>query len=280
MLAAVIVDYNVGPALKDAVRSLQTEGVDNIVVVENGNPGSTTQALGDMSESVSVLEIGENIGFGAGVNRGVASLAPEVDQIIVSNPDVVVHAGAIDALEHGLSHHREWAIIAPTIVNGEGGLYPSVRQFPSPKDAAGHALFGLVAPRNRFSTRYRSHVTRSDGGVDWVSGAFFVIRREAFERLGGFDEEYFMFAEDMDLCWRAHRIGCGVGVAPTAFITHVEGLARQAHPYRMIVAHHRSALRFASKSTSGPQRLLLPLAMVVLGLRFLGSLFHTALSRR
>jgi N-acetylglucosaminyl-diphospho-decaprenol L-rhamnosyltransferase len=115
--------------------------------------------------------------------------------------------------------------------------------------------------------------------VDWVSGSFFLIRRSAFEALGGFDERYFMFAEDIDLCFRAHEQGIGVGVAPTAVVTHVEGVSRRSHPYKMLVAHHRSALRFANVSTKGPRRVVLPLAGLVLGLRLLGALVSTALRR-
>ena len=88
-----------------------------------------------------------------------------------------------------------------------------------------------------------------------------------------------MFAEDMDLCWRAHRDGFGVGVAPVAVVTHVEGVSRRAHPYRMLVAHHRSAFRFAVATTQGPSRALLPLGALVLSLRLLASLVGVALGR-
>ena len=81
-------------------------------------------------------------------------------------------------------------------------------------DAAGHALLALFRPDNRFSRRYRpANPGRRPSGADWVSGACFLARRSALEELGGFDESYFMFAEDMDLCWRAHRAGWGVGFA-------------------------------------------------------------------
>ena len=106
-----------------------------------------------------------------------------------------------------------------------------------------------------------------------------MIRRTSFESLGGFDESYFMFAEDMDLCWRAHEIGIGVGVAPVAVVTHIEGVTRKAQPYRMLRSHHRSALRFAMVSTTGLARLALPLAALVLGVRFVGSVARTFISR-
>jgi N-acetylglucosaminyl-diphospho-decaprenol L-rhamnosyltransferase len=278
--AAVVVDYNVGPVLHGCIRSLMDEGVTEIVVVENGDPGSATSALGELARRVTIITPGENLGFGAGVNRAVAALSGRSGEIIVANPDTEVHDGAIAELCSALVDHPSWAIVGPTVLTTTGERYPSVRRFPSPLIAVGHALLGRIAPDNPFTRRYRSTGERPDGGVDWVSGSFFLIRRRAFERLGGFDEAYFMFAEDMDLCWRAHEAGLGVGVAPVAIVTHVEGVSRAAHPYRMLVAHHRSAFRFAVATTSGPSRVLLPLGAVILGIRLVGSLVAVALLAR
>ena len=101
----------------------------------------------------------------------------------------------------------------------------------------------------------------------WVSGSCFLARRSALEELGGFDEAYFMYLEDMDLCWRAHDAGWGVGFAGTAEVTHVQGVSTARHPYRMMVAHHRSALRFTFRTTKGWRRAALPLAVLVLAAR-------------
>jgi N-acetylglucosaminyl-diphospho-decaprenol L-rhamnosyltransferase len=148
-------------------------------------------------------------------------------------------------------------------------------------DAAGHAVFGLLFPDNPFTRRYRSNRSSPDAPseADWVSGACFLVRRSAFEELGGFDEAYFMFAEDMDLCWRAHQAGWGVGHQPAASVTHVQGLSTRRHPYRMLVAHHRSALRFARRSTQGWRRVALPLAALVLGGRLVVSVVAVAVRR-
>ena len=271
-LAAIVVDYNVGPMLADCVASLLAEGVDDVIVVENGDPGSSARGLGDLVTHVRIISTGANLGFGAGVNRGVAAVDPSVPLLVVANPDSVAHPGSIAALRAQLASHESWAMAGPTIVTVDGDRYPSVRRFPSIIDAVGHALLGQVSPTNRFTTRYRSAGVGPDDSVDWVSGAFFVLRRTAFEDVGGFDEGYFMFAEDMDLCWRLHEAGYGIGVAADAVVTHVEGVSRRPHPYRMLVAHHRSALRFATQTTRGPARLLLPFAALVLGIRLLASL--------
>jgi N-acetylglucosaminyl-diphospho-decaprenol L-rhamnosyltransferase len=275
----VVVDYNAGRILADAVASLVADGVGEIVVVENGTAGSAAAGLGSLAERCEIVATGANLGFGAGVNRGVARLSADIEVIVVANPDVVVHRGALRALSVALADHPGWGIVGPTVLTESGSVYPSVRRFPNPLDAAGHAVLGVFTEDNRFTRRYRSAATRIDGGVDWVSGSFFAVRRSTFEELGGFDESYFMFAEDMDLCFRAHERGIGVGVAPTAVVTHVEGVTRRAHPYRMLLAHHRSAMRFAVRSTEGPARLALPLAALVLGLRLVVSVVTTAAGR-
>lgn len=116
---------------------------------------------------------------------------------------------------------------------------------------------------------------RPQGGaarpVDWVSGACFMVRRQSFEELGGFDEAYFMYAEDLDLCWRARRAGWGVALVPAATVTHVQGVSTERHPYRMLVEHHRSAWRFARRCTAGWRRMLLPAAGAVLGVRLVAN---------
>jgi N-acetylglucosaminyl-diphospho-decaprenol L-rhamnosyltransferase len=279
MIGAVIVDYNAGTALRDAARSLLDDGIGELVVVENGAAGSSARALGELAGRCTIVAPGENCGFGAGVNRGVAALSSASELVIVANPDTVVHAGATAAIIEVFAVHPEQGILGCTLLTTTGEVYPSVRRFPNPLDAAGHALLSQFAPKNRFSARYRSAGIRPEGGVDWVSGAFFGIRRRTFEDLGGFDESYFMFCEDMDLCWRAHEAGWAVGVAPTAVVTHAEGGTRGSQPYRMVLAHHRSALRFASTTMRGPSRLLLPLASLVLGLRLVVSLVRVGVRR-
>jgi N-acetylglucosaminyl-diphospho-decaprenol L-rhamnosyltransferase len=276
-IAAVVVDHDAGPLLERCTRSLLVDGATPIVVVENGRPGSTRRALEPIraeypDAEVVVVSPERNLGYGAGVNRGLAVLAgldPRPDLVLVSNPDLLVHPGALPALRAALEAHPSWAIVGPRIHNEDGTVYPSVRRFPGLADAAGHALLALINPENRFTKAYNPGTPEGDAVVEagWVSGSCFLARRDALEELGGFDEAYFMYAEDMDLCWRAHHAGWGVGFAGTAGITHVQGASTARHPYRMMIAHHRSALRFTVRTTSGWRRLALPLAAAVLGVR-------------
>ena len=266
LVTAVVVDFHSGHDLRSCCTSLLEQGVE-VVVVDNGETGTSAAMLGELASSVTLIETGVNLGFGSGVNRGVAvATSPYV---LVCNPDLLVHDGAIETLVHALVAEPNWAIVGPRILDIQGENYPSVRSFPSLIDAAGHALLAPLWPRNPFTTRYRSgNIVRPNWGVDWVSGACFLIRRAAFETLGGFDEGFFMFAEDLDLCFRAHQHGFGVGYIADAVVTHIEGVSRRRQPYKMLIAHHRSALHFQAKHAHGVGFLLLPIAAVVLGLRF------------
>jgi len=93
------------------------------------------------------------------------------------------------------------------------------------------------------------------------------MRRDVFELIGGFDERYFMFAEDMALCWEARQRGYAVAAVDTAVVTHVEGVSRQRATRSMVWAHHRSAFRFETQRARGWRKVFLPIAAAVLGLR-------------
>jgi N-acetylglucosaminyl-diphospho-decaprenol L-rhamnosyltransferase len=156
-------------------------------------------------------------------------------------------------------------VVGPQILRPDGTVYPSQRVFPDFWLAGLHALLSPIWAKNPATLRYRS--ARADGSVDWVSGACFMVRRDVFEAVGGFDERYFMFAEDMALCWQVRAAGWSVAAVPEARVTHVEGLSRRRESRAMLIAHHRSAMRFEWQTAQGFRRLLAPVASLVLGLR-------------
>jgi N-acetylglucosaminyl-diphospho-decaprenol L-rhamnosyltransferase len=277
---AVVVDYDAGPFLAECIRSLEDEGVAELIVVENGDAEAARRTLREHGlGDAPLLATGRNVGYGAGANRGLATIE-RGRYVLLSNPDLVVHPGALDSLGGALDAHPTWAIVGPRILTPEGVPYPSARLFPAPWVAAGHALLGSLFPDNPFTRRYRTPDLQDRANeVDWVSGACFLARRSVLEDVGGFDEGYFMFAEDMDLCWRVAKAGWKIGFEPAALVTHHEGISRRSHPYKMALAHHRSALRFASRTTSGPRRVVLPVAAVGLGARLVATWTSIALRR-
>jgi len=265
--SAVVVNHDAGDVLRTCVTSLRSEGVGEVVVVDNASTDGSVDALVAEDPDVVLVLTGANLGYGSGVNRGLAATTGQY--VLVSNPDVAVHGGSLDRLRRVLEADPTMAIAGPCIREPDGSRYPSARRFPSMADAAGHALLGQLAPENRFSRRYRMAEIRAavTTPVDWVSGACFLARRDALEELGGFDEGYFMYVEDVDLCWRAHRAGWGVAYVPEAEVTHLQGVSTAHRPYRMLLAHHQSAFRFASRTTTGARRLVLPAVALVLAVR-------------
>jgi N-acetylglucosaminyl-diphospho-decaprenol L-rhamnosyltransferase len=255
--AAVVVNYNAGDHLIDCVRSLRAAGVDRIVVVDNASVDGSPGVLRAADPGVEVVDAGGNLGFGRGVNRGAARV--DAPLLLVLNPDTVIEPGSVKALATALDADPSLGIVGPRIEEPDGTLYPSARSFPAMRDAIGHAFLGPVMPRNRFTRRYRmldadrTVATR----VDWVSGACMLVRRPCFDQLGGFDEDYFMYGEDVDLCWRAWKAGWAVGYEPSGRVVHVQGVSTDRHPYRMIAAHHRSLLRFWWRSTPPVHRVAL-----------------------
>jgi N-acetylglucosaminyl-diphospho-decaprenol L-rhamnosyltransferase len=268
-VGAVVVNYNAGQLLLGCVESLRRAGISEIIVVDNGSDDGSLVALAASDPDVVLVPTGRNLGYGAAANRGVAMLGTEF--AVVANPDLIVDQACVERLVAVLAADGEIAIVGPTIREPDGARYPSARTIPSLVDAAGHALFGLLAPANRWSARYRGdEIDRTVAGdAQWVSGAFMLVRAVAFESVGGFDEAYFMYVEDLDLCWRLGRAGWRVRYEPSAEVTHVQGHSSRRHPYRMLLAHHRSTFRFANRSSVGARRALLPLTAALLSFRFL-----------
>jgi N-acetylglucosaminyl-diphospho-decaprenol L-rhamnosyltransferase len=255
-VAAIVVNYNAGTALAPCLASIEAERVSEIVVVDNASSDGSLALIG--STAARVIEAGKNLGFGAGANLGVASsTAP---YLLVCNPDLVIQPGAVAALVRRLESAPDLAVAGPMIRDADGDVYPSGRGFPSLVDAIGHAFVGLFWGGNPWTRRYRhigsdQHVARA---ADWVSGSCFLVRRDAFDSVGGFDESFFMYVEDVDLCWRLRRAGWAAYYEPAAEIVHEQGRSTSQHPYRMLAAHHRSIWRFARRSATPLERCLLP----------------------
>jgi len=280
-VAAVVVNRDAGAELLDCVASLRAAGVDEVVVVDNASSDGSLERLAAADHEVVVVPTGRNLGYGRAANLGVARVHAEL--VLVCNPDLVVGHDAVRALERALGSAPDVALAGPTLRNPDGSRYPSARAFPSLVEGAGHALLGRLVPGNRWSRAYtmadRFERAGSPDGpagepitVDWVSGACFLVRRVAFDSLGGFDERYFMYAEDVDLCWRLGRAGWRVWYVPGAEVVHVQGLSTARSPARMAVAHHVSTWRFARVSARGPARLALPLTAAVLAVRLVAAL--------
>jgi len=277
-VSAVVVSYNSATYLADCLRSLRSEGLADVVVVDNASGDGSVEVVRSTDPEATVVSTGANLGFGSGANRGVAATLSRY--VLILNPDTIVEPGTVKALAEALDRDPGLAVVGPRIENLDGTLYPSVRRFPDLPVAVGHAFLGLVWPANPYTRRYRmldSDHGRPAADVDWVGGACLLVRRAAFDVVAGFDEGYFMYVEDVDLCWRLGRAGWRMGYEPAGRVVHALGGSSRQLPYRMIAEHHRSLLRFVDKTAEGPRRALIPVVAAGLGVRTLAAWAHHAL---
>ena len=282
--AAVVINYEAGEALCECVRSLLDDTSAGrppaVVVVDNGSSDGSAAAVARSSPAVTVLYPGANLGYARAANLGIAATHAPV--VAVCNPDLEVEKGAAGALVRRLAREPDLGAVGPLIRNTDGTIYPSARSDPRVRDAVGHGLLGFVWRTNPFTRRYRQLDADPSRprDVDWVSGAAVWLRRDALDTVGGWDERYFMYVEDVDLCWQLRQAGWRVGYEPGGVVTHVQGATTAKHPYRMITEHHRSLYRFASKRWRGPRRLALPFAAAFLAVRAALAMADHGLRRR
>ncbi len=258
----IVVTYSPGPSLATFLTSLRsaTAVPYEVVLADNGSvDGVPEQAARE--PGVTFLPTGGNVGYGRAANAGAAGAG--APWLLIANPDVrCCEPGALDAL---LEAGRRWpkaGAFGPAIVTPEGDLYPSARALPSLGRGIGHALAGFWWPTNPWTAAYRKERGRPEEGVvGWLSGSALLVRREAFEAVGGFDAKYFMYFEDVDLCDRLARAGWASVYVPSAVVEHTGGHATRRAPVAMLRAHHSSAYRYLADRYRGlrwaPVRLVL-----------------------
>jgi len=248
-VAAVVVNFNAGLALSECLRSLDREGLDEIVVVDNGSTDDSLVRAQDAMPRATFVESDVNVGYGGGANLGVQHTTCEL--ILVCNPDVVIEAGAIKLMVAVIEYSPDIGLVGPQLLNEDGLPRRSGGRFPALGHSSAQALLGVVFPDSRWSKAYRRKNRDSTAGpVDWVTGACFLVRRVAFEAVGGFDPGFFMYVEEIDLCWRLARAGWSTIYEPAARVVHLGGVSTSPHPYRMAMAHHRSLWRYARRTTA------------------------------
>jgi N-acetylglucosaminyl-diphospho-decaprenol L-rhamnosyltransferase len=242
---------------------LDVEHPPIVVIAENASPdadrtGAIAEKLG-----ATFLRLDENLGYGGAINAAVASLATGSEYILISNPDLIATPDLVPTLESWLDAHPRVGAVGPRLLNEDGSIYPSARALPSLRTGIGHAVFANVWPTNPWTRRYRFEGQYSDEprSTEWLSGACLMVRRAAFEEVGGFDSGYFMYFEDVDLGQRLGVAGWTSQYVPTVSATHLGARSTITASDRMLEAHHRSAARYLNKRYPGV--LLAPLRLVL-----------------
>jgi N-acetylglucosaminyl-diphospho-decaprenol L-rhamnosyltransferase len=270
-IAVVTVAYHSDAVLPAFVASLGAASVHELQVeiVDNGEIPATLPPSPRDGVTVELVRPGANLGYGSAINRG-AREAPDAAWIFGVNPDLTVSPGAIDRLIEVAESDARIGIIGPLILTAEGEVYPSARRLPSLRTGVGHAIFNRVWPSNPWTVSYHAdrELPPRQRDTGWLSGAALLIRADAFRQLGGFDEGFFMYFEDVDLSARASRAGWRVVYAPSAEVVHLGAHSTGgAVSRRMIRAHHASAYRYLAAKYHGwylwPLRVVLRAGLAV-----------------
>jgi len=254
-ISVVVVAYNSADVLGrllDSVGAAAERTSTEVIVVENASSQRDQTASIAEAHGARFVALDQNVGYGGGVNAGAAAAHPAARYLLVCNADLMFSPGAIDRLVAYADAHDDAGAVGPAILNADGTIYPSARRSPSLRHGIGHAVLGVIAPENRWSTQYRR--TGSATGTretDWLSGACLLVRRAVFDRIGGFDASYFMYFEDVDLGDRIAASGCRNIYLPEATVTHIGGHSTASSSERMLREHHRSAYRYLSRKYRG-----------------------------
>lgn len=271
MISAVVVNHNSGRFLERCLTSLvDTEGAPTeIIVVDNASSDGSEGVVGS-HPSARLVRNEANRGFAAAANQGIALTTGRY--VLLLNPDARVIGGSLESLVKVAEEHPRVGVVGALVRNPDGSLQPSARKVPSIGEALGHAFIGPFAPDNRWSRAYTmaDWDRRSEREVEWVSGSAMLIRRQAFEQVGGFDEGYFMYVEDVDLCTRLRAAGWSVLFSPEAEVEHEAGVSSRARFRRLAFAHSASIYRYFSLHRArGPAALLKPFVRIALWVRAL-----------
>ena len=240
-VAAVVVTYDALPYVERCLESVRGA---RVVVVDNGSTDGTQALVRERFPEAQLVEQG-NEGLGAGWNRGIA--ATEGRYVLILNADAWLTDGSLERLLAFADARPDAAVVGPRLLNTDGTLQRSVRGFPTLWRLATEYFFlRKLAPRSRaLNAFYAGGFDHDDvREADWVMGACMLVRRDAIDAAGGLDEDFFLFAEETDWCYRFARGGWKVVFYPGAECVHVGGAA---HGGRMFRENLKGHLRFFAK---------------------------------
>ncbi len=244
----VIVSYNSKDTLLSCVQPLLATPDVSVIVVDNASPDDSLDVLEGLP--VQAIQSGRNGGFGFGCNLGAA--AGDAPYLLFLNPDARIQPADLRQLVAVLEAEPAVSLVAPRALDGTGALLPSQRRDMSVRTIWAQALFvHRLLPRARWANevdRDPAAYARA-GNPDWVSGACMLVRRQAFQSIGGFDERFFLYCEDKDLCRRLREAGGQIRFEPSAAVSHDCG---QSAPGTSLLAVLAQSRKLYARKHSGP----------------------------
>jgi GT2 family glycosyltransferase len=240
-VSVVVVTFNSAPWIERCLESVR--GYETIVV-DNGSTDGTVALVRERFPEARVIEQ-ENLGMGGGNNAGMRLASARY--FLLLNADAWVLGDGVDQLAHFADQHPDAAVVGPKLLNEDGSLQRSARAFPTLWRLSTEYLFlRKLAPRSRaLNTFYEGGFDHDEAReVDWLFGACLLVRRDAADEVGLFDEDFFMFSEETDWLYRFHQAGWSVYFYPGAEVVHVGGAS---HGGSLFAENVRGHLRFLAK---------------------------------
>jgi GT2 family glycosyltransferase len=249
----VVVTYRSGGTVRRTLLSLAGSELVRVFAVDNASGDDTLDVLRTLP--VETIALTENGGFAHGCNVGAA--AGSAPFVLFLNPDAVIEPAAVERLLDAIEADDRVGAVAPKILEPDGSLDFSLRRFPRLRSTYAQALFlHRLFPNATWVDEVIREETVYDraGSVDWVSGACVLVRRTVLEEIGGFDERFFHYSEDMDLCARIREAGYEIRNVPEALAEHEGGASAPRHGLLPILAASR--IRYANKHAARATALL------------------------
>lgn len=223
-VAVVIVSYNSAEVIEGLLASIPAAMGDldaSVVVVDNGSSDNSVEVV-EAFGGCKVVR-GQNVGYAAGINAGVAAL-PEAQTILILNPDVRLHPGSVERMFSTLMSSGA-GVVAPRVLNSDGSLFRSLRREPTLLRATGLG-FTKQALLDEYISDPEAYEHRQV--VEWALGAALLVRTEVHDQLSGWDASYFLYSEETDFSLRAADHGWPTIYEPAAVATHIGGASGQS----------------------------------------------------
>ena len=249
-LSIIIVTFNSRGDIDACLESLtgvKAPATDHeVIVVDNASSDETVPHIRTHWPEVRVVDSGGNLGFAAGNNVGIRLASGEL--LLLLNPDTEAPAGAIDRLFARLDSHPDAAVVGPRLIDPSGRAELSFGRMISPAAELRQKIL-VVGSERRWPViaGLVERMTRTLQRVDWVSGACLLVRRNDLDAVGLFDERFFMYTEDVDLCASIRARGREVRFEPSGEFVHVRGRSRVSAQTATHAAYRRSQIAFYEK---------------------------------
>lgn len=258
-LSIVILCWNDREVIGNCLRSIfaNTHSSDfEVIVCDNGSTDGLVEIIRKHYPKVCVIENKSNLRFAKGNNVGIR--ASRGEYVLILNPDTIIHDGTLDKMVEFADQHPETGAFGCRVVNSDGSYQESGRPFPSLRGRwiATLQLRSLGYFSDWFlSDTYVGWKGDTPRQVDWLAGCFILLRTDLLQRLGGFDEQFFYYYEDVDLCYRVWQTGYSIIFTPHVTITHLGGQSTKRSPLTFELDSYVTRYRYYYKY-GGKQRTL------------------------